>query len=193
MNITMKSLIADSDVPGRITKLGANAADVQNEIHLIGCSVLNHVSICGDSTNLVKLFNALPVGQRVKSLAFWVRTFSNGKCNMKLDKKVWSCVLAKKWTAGDFDIAGAIATTFADLTVERDPTTLTVESFVKKLAATANNTAMFDGTQMRKVDPAVNALAAQLTAYVRKLEDERAGAAAQAIIDAAAAAALVTA
>jgi len=167
MSLSVKDFLTLADVKARIVRLGANAADVQKEIHLIACSTLDHVRAHGDSTGAVALMNALPVGQRVKALSFWFRTFSNGKINMKLADKVWSCTLGKNRTEADFDIQGAIAVTFADLTAERDPTTLEVEKFIKSLERTANNSDNFDGTDLPKVSVAARALAAKLVKYIR--------------------------
>ena len=168
MSITAKMLLTQKDVVARIVKLGANATEVQAEIHLIGCSTLDHIRVHGDTTGAVALMNALPNGQRVKSLSFWYRHFTGGKVSMIFADKAWSCNLGKNRTDANFDIKGAMATTFADLTSERDPVTLVVEKFIKNLERTANNAEKHDGTQIDKVDPAVRQLAAQLVAYVRE-------------------------
>lgn len=162
-------LLTQQDVTARIVKLGASAAEVQSEIHLIACSTLDHIRVHGDTTGAVALMNALPKGQRVKSLSFWFRHFSNGKVAMALDKATdtWSCTLGKKRTEADFDIVAALAMTFADLTTEREPVSMTLEQFIKGLERTANNTANHDGTEIPKVSEPVRALAAKLNAYIR--------------------------
>ena len=170
MSLVRSDLITQSAVKARIVKLGASAAEVQAEIHLLGCSTLEHVAIHGDTTGAVALMNALPNGQRVKALAFWFRTFSNGKISMVLKDQSWTCNLGKDRKAEDFDIDGAMAMTFADLTTERDPVTLTLEKFIKGLERTANNSDNFDGTETPKVAPAVRAVAAQFVAMYRKAE-----------------------
>ena len=161
MSITRSDLVGLATVKDRVLKLGASSKEVQAEIHLLGCSTLEHMQKHGDSTGATMLMNALPNGQRVKALALWFRHFSNGAVNMTEKKGTWSCKLKPGRKPEDFDIDGAIATTFADLTTERDPVTLTLEKFVKSLERTANNEEVFDGTDTPKVSPAVRNLAAQ--------------------------------
>jgi hypothetical protein len=180
----MVDLITLAEVMPRISALSLSAKVQEAEIHLILCSTLDHIRVHGDSTGMTAMFNGMPLGLRVKAMGAWARHFSNGKIAMKVEKGVWSCTLGKKRLDADFDMVGALATTFADLTEERDPTTLTVEKFTKGLIRTANNTANFEGTSQPKVDPAVRALCAKLNAYIRTLEDKAADAAVQAMIDA---------
>lgn len=168
MSLTRSTLLTQQAVMGRIVTLGQSAAEVQAEIHLIGCSTMEHISLHGDTTGAVALMNALPRGQRVKSLGFWFKHYSNSKISMVLKDNVWTCKLAKDRDAKDFDIDGAMATTFADLTTERDPVTLTLDKFIKGLERTANNSENFDGTETPKVAPAVRAVAAQMVAIYRK-------------------------
>lgn len=170
MSLTRSSLIAMSDVKGRIAKLVLSAVEQEAEIHLVGCSTLEHISLHGDTTGALALMNGLPVGIRVKALAEWYRHFSNGAIQLKLKERTWTISLKAGWNKEQFKVDDALAVTFADLTTERDPVTLTLEKFIKGLERTANNSEMFDGTTTPKVAPNVRAVAAQFVASYRKAE-----------------------
>ena len=164
-------LLTQTEVSEAIPALATNAANVQATIHQIGCSILEHTRQHGDYTGAERLCNALPRGQRVKALAFWFRHFSNGKLTLAVakDTKMWVGKLAKDRDFADFDVDSAMETTFADLTSEKDPTTLTLEKFIKGLERTANNDATFDGTSIPKVAPEARAVAATLVAAYRSM------------------------
>jgi len=163
-------LLSQSEVKARVAKLVLTAAEVQSEIHLIGCSTLDHTRVHGDYTGAVALLNGLPKGQRVKALAYWFRHFSNGKMVAKInsDTKLWDIELKKDRTDADFRVDEAIEITFADLTAEKDPTTLELDKFLKGLDRTANNTENFDGTNIPKVAAETRAMAARIVAFVRE-------------------------
>lgn len=164
----MFTLMSQADVVKAIPVLSADAAQIQERIHVIACSTLDHVRAHGDTTGAVSLCNALPKGQRVKALGAWFKHFSNGKLVMVYDKKAgWSAKLSKGRTDADFDVTKAMETTFADLTEERDPVSVTIESMLRNLKRNAENTEMHDDGLTPKVDPAARALAAEIVAFVR--------------------------
>ena len=162
-------LLTQSDLIKGIATLKTDAASVQERIHLYAVSSLDHVRAHGDTTGCVALCNALPNGQRVKALAFWFKKFSNGKLILTMDKatKTWTAKLSKQRVDSDFDVAGAEAITFADLTDERDPVSVTIESMVRNLERNATNAENFDGTDQPKVTPEARAFAAELVAFAR--------------------------
>jgi len=164
----MFTLMTQADVVKAIPVLAADAATVQERIHIIACSTLDHVRAHGDTTGCVALCNALPKGQRVKALGAWFKHFSNGKLIMAYDKKAgWSAKLSKGRVDTDFDVTKAMETTFADLTEERDPVSVTIESMLRNLKRNAENTEMHDDGVTPKVDPAARALAAEIVQFVR--------------------------
>lgn len=162
-------LLTQTDLMKTIGEIGTVAHKLQESIHLCACSGLDHVRAHGDTTGVVALCNALPNGQRVKALAFWFKKFSNGKLVLSYDKtgKTWAAKLSKQREDADFDVTGAMAVTFADLTDEKNPQSVTVESILKSLVSKSTNTANFDGTEIPKVAADARAFAAKLVAFAR--------------------------
>jgi hypothetical protein len=163
-------LLTIAEALEQIPLLATDAAAVQTRIHVIACSALDHVRDCGDTRAMVALLNALPKGQRVKALAHWVRSFSNGKLVMKVDKatNLWTADLSKSRAkdGSDFNISGACEITFADFTVERDPVSVTVESLVRNMVRASTNTDKHDGTDIDKVSPEARAVASRIVAWL---------------------------
>lgn len=166
------TLMSQADLMKAIPLLSASAREVQAMIHQCGCSALDHVRAHGDTTGFVALLNALPNGQRVKALAYWAAHFSNKKLVLSFDKKLksWVAKLSKDRTDQDFKIEEAMALSFADLTEEQAPKTMTVEMLIKKLTTTSTNSESFDGTDIPKVEPAARALAAKLLGFIKSQE-----------------------
>lgn len=160
---------------GELTKvvksLCGKASEVNNEIHVAAVNVLEHVQIHGDTTNGVALLNGLPRGQRVKALAFWFSHFSNGKMRFELGNDGWTVKLSKDRADTDFDIQGAEAMHFQDLTSEKDPKSVTVKALIKQLTNKATNARDFEGTDIPEVEPAARAVASRLLALC-KLDPE---------------------
>lgn len=163
-------LMTQGDLMKAIPLLAKSARDVQDLIHQCGCSALDHVRAHGDTTGFVALLNALPNGQRVKALAYWAKHFSSNKLVLTFDKKAksWVAKLSKDRSDLDFKITEAIQTSFADLTEEQEPKSMTVEMLIKRLTTASTNSENFDGTDIPKVEPAARALAAKLVAFVRE-------------------------
>lgn len=169
--LTLKNLLTQADLAKKVVEIKTTAHNLQASIELCACSGLDHVRAHGDTTGVLALMNALPNGQRVKALAFWFKKFSNSKLIFTMDKKAkeWKVSLSKQRVDADFDITGAMATSFADLTDERDPKSATVESILKSLISKSTNTENFDGTDIPKVEPAARELTAKLIAYARSI------------------------
>jgi hypothetical protein len=161
----MITLIEASAIGDFIANLGKKANEVQADIHVAACSCLDHVREHGDTTGMVKLFNALPNGQRVKGLAAWVSNFSSKKLIMAQDdNKVWVAKLASKHKREDtdFNISGACEVTFADFSQERDPVSMTVERLIKTLKRNATNTETHADGITPKVTPEARDAASKL-------------------------------
>lgn len=160
-------LLTQADALTAITLLKTDAASVQDRIHLIACSTLDHIRAHGDTRGAVSLLNVLPRGQRVKALAHWYKEFSGDKAVFVEDKpnKTWECKLAKGRNDSDFRIEAAMAMTFADLTTEKDPQSVTIESMLRNLKRQATNTDTHEGTDI----PKVSADARDLARAVMKL------------------------
>lgn len=166
--MSLKLLSLQETMP-RIAKLGESAKAVQEEIHLIGVSCLAHARDHGDVRPMAALLNALPNGQRVRGLVAWARNFSSKKLSIKQDdKKAWVVEIQSERTELDFKVDEAMGITFADFTAEKDPTAVTVDSFIKNLMRTANNTEMHTDGITPKVTPEARAAAAFLVAKWRE-------------------------
>jgi hypothetical protein len=167
--MTELKLMTQADLMKAIPLLAADARTVQERIHVCGCSALDHVRAHGDTTGFVALLNALPNGQRVKALAYWAKHYSTGKLILTFDKKAkaWVAKLSKDRSDSDFKVTEAMATTFADLTEEVEPKSMTIAMLIKRLETASTNSENFDGTEIPKVEPDARALAAELVAFVR--------------------------
>lgn len=167
--MTEIKLMTQSDLMKAIAILAVDSKSVQERIHACACSALDHVRAHGDTTGFVALLNALPNGQRVKALAYWAKHFSTSKLILTMDKKAkaWVAKLSKDRSDADFKITEAMETTFADLTEEQEPKSMTVEALIKKLTTASTNSENFDGTDVPKVEPEARALAAKLVSFIR--------------------------
>lgn len=155
------------ELVGVVRALCVSAVSVHSDIHTVGVNILEHTQKHGDYTAAITLLNGLPRGQRVKALAYWFSKFSNGKLRFSQDEnKAWVGKLSERSDA-DFDIAGAEAMDFADLTTEKDPESATVKAILKSLASKATNAEMFSGTEVPKVTPAARAFASRLLALAK--------------------------
>jgi len=160
-------IIGMANLRKEIGAIAASAAKLNERIHVCAVSCLAHVRDHGDWTPAALLCDALPKGQRVKALAHWFSHFSNGKLKLRETEHGYRATLAKDRTAADFDIEGAMAVTFGDLTTERPPSIMTAEALLKVLARKAS-TREFDANGQRKATRASIALAASL----KRLADE---------------------
>lgn len=161
-------LLSQAEALAQIPLLASDAASVQGRIHLIACSTLDHVRAHGDTRGAVALANALPNGLRVKALIHWYRVYSGGKLVLKKDKATgeWSAELSKSRTDEDFRIGEACETSFADLTTERDPVSVTVDTLISRMVTMSTNTDKFEGTDVDKVAPEARAVAAKIVAFL---------------------------
>lgn len=127
----------------RIKSLGGK---LQSLIHLTAVSTLVHVRDHGDWTLAVSLLDALPNGQRVKALAHWYSHFSDGAIKFTYGGAAagWTCKLAKNRTPEMFNIDGAVATSFADLTAEKSPSTMSLKQAIAYLKRKANDDKLND-------------------------------------------------
>jgi len=166
--MTTLTLLDQTETARRVTRVIRVAGKIESELHLLACSILAHVRDHSNTTDCVRLMNGLPRGLRVKALGVWFKKFSNGKLVLSQDDtKSWVCDLKKDRKPEDFDIDGAMEVTYADLTNEKTPVTVTVEALVKMLSRRATDTETNDdGTP--KVSPEARALASKLVAYVRE-------------------------
>lgn len=165
--MTKITLLTQADAMIAIEVLRTDAASVQERIHQIACSTFDHVRAHGDTTGAVALLNALPKGQRVKALAFWFSHFSGKKIVMVFVDGAWKCNLSKQRDDSDFRTQAACETSFADLTNERDPVSLTVDKLLATIKRNSTNTEKHEGSDIDKVSPEARALSADLLAYAR--------------------------
>jgi len=166
----MFTAIDRGSIHKRVDRCVRIAGKVESEIHLIATSILQHTQQHGDYTAGVTLLNGLPRGTRVKALAYWFKHFSNGKLLFKVDDetKLYVGKLDKDRDESDFKIDDAWATTFADLTNEVEPKSLTVEKLIKTLSRNATNSEMHDDGVTPKVTAEARELASKIVAFVRE-------------------------
>lgn len=160
----MFTILNQAETGKLIKSIKSRAASVQRDIHQAACSTLDHMREHGDFTLAIALLNAMPNGQRVKALALWYKHFSGDKFSPRQDKKqgnIWVGSLAKDRASEDFNIEEAIATSFADFSVEKDPQQVTVASLVKYLERLAGSEATLPNGEP-KVQPEAMALAQKL-------------------------------
>lgn len=150
------------ELPKVVKSLCGKASEVNGEIHVVGVNILEHTQKHGDYTMGETLLNGLPKGQRVKALAFWFNHFSGGKLRFELGDDGWKGKLSKDRTEADFDITGAEAMHFQDLTVEKDPKSVTIKAMLKQLASKATNAKDFEGTDIPEVEPSARAFASRI-------------------------------
>ncbi len=148
----------------RIAKVGKA---LQDEIHVVAVSTLDHIREHGDYTLAIRLLNAMPNGQRVNALGFWYGVFSGGAAKFSYDSqnKTWKCkydgTLVDK-----IDVAKAMETTFADLVPEKSYSTFTMDGLIEFFKRKANEDGKNpDGSA--KVAPEVRELAASLYAKMK--------------------------
>lgn len=166
--MSILKLLSLQETMPRIDALKVSAASVQEEIHLIGVSCLAHARDHGDIRPMAALLNALPLGQRVRGLVAWARNFSSKKLSIKQDaQKSWVIEIQSERVPEDFKVDEAMSITFAEYTAEKDPTSVTLESFIKNLSRTANNDEMHSDGTTPKVSPEARAAAAKLVAFWR--------------------------
>lgn len=165
----MFTLLTQAQVATAIPLLLGTAKRVEEELHVIACSILDHTRLHGDYTQFETLLNGLPRGTRVKALAFWIKHFSNKKLVFTIDSatKLYVGELKKDRDDADFDIAGAMALSFADLSNEKDPTSVTVESILRNLSRNATNTDMHDDGVTPKVSPEAREWASKVVGLIR--------------------------
>lgn len=167
MTIRILTTAECSQAIGRISAAGKV---LQARVHTVAVSTLAHIRDHGDTTLAARLLDALPNGQRVNALAFWFGHYSNGKAKFSKDKAgAWKCNLSGERTQADFDIEGADATCFADLTKEKAVETMTLAALEKLLTKIADNGDSFHpGTTIPKYDRKVVIMASRLVASLRE-------------------------
>ena len=152
-----------------ISRIKRSGAALQKLVHETAVSTLAHIRDHGDYTLATALLDALPTGQRVKALAHWYKHFSKGAVTFSYDSKAgWLCKIVKNRTPEMFDIDGAYATTFADLTAEKNPgSTFGVKEVLAYLKRKANDEKLLDNGEPRVSEQARELMAAL---YVRAEE-----------------------
>jgi hypothetical protein len=169
MKIT--DLLDQKDTGALIERIGETAQTLTADIHLAACSTLDHARAHGDWTGITRLMDTLPRSQRVQALKVWYSEFSNGRVSLSIDPDTKSWRVNKDKFGGrteaDFRIDDAMETTYADLTKEKDPTTLGLVKFLKSLERTATNAENFPGTDVPKVSVSTRDVASRIVAFVK--------------------------
>lgn len=156
-----------------ITLIAKNATKLNTQIHIAAVSTLSHIRDYGDFTLAERLLNALPTGQRVKTLAAWYAHFSANAFTLTFDKGAgsWKGNLAKKRTPDQFDVEGAWKVPFGDLMPEKVATTMNAKAVIAMLKRNADSTAKNDdGTP--KISDEAKALFADLFVAASRMQAE---------------------
>jgi hypothetical protein len=135
-------ILSMSEAAALIERVIKSTNESMVDLHLALVSSLDHIREHGNTTGLLRLLNGLPRGIRLQGIVAWTKEFSNGKCAPGLNPKTkqWQIELAKDRKDADFNIEAAFGTTFADLTAEKAPSTMTADSLLTKLKQIASNT-----------------------------------------------------
>lgn len=161
-------ILSVSAVTDKVAQIGKSAKALQADIHQVAVSTLDHCREHGDYRGALALVNALPNGQRVKSLIVWFQHFANGKLLFKADKAAgnYTAELKKDRVDSDFNVLAAMEIDFGSFTKEITPKTMTLEAFVKSCESKADNDEVnSDGTP--KVSREARAFAAKCVAMYR--------------------------
>jgi len=176
MSIT---ILKQTEISAAISKVASQARDTQTAIHQIAYSVLDHTREFGDFTGAERLLNALPSGQRVKSLGQWFDVMSSGKLRLSQDPKtkLWKGELAKDRSDADFLMAKAEGLDYGDFKPEIVSKVIDLKAFLKKVEKVSTDDSMVKDKQGREV-PAVTAetraIAAKAVAFLRALPEVQA-------------------
>lgn len=169
--MSIVKLLTQSDVAKLIDTIGEGARNLQADIHQAACSTLDHARAHGDWTGITRLMDTLPKSQRVQALKVWYSEFSGGRIALSVDPDTKQWRVNKDKFGGrveaDFRVEAAMETTYADLTKEKDPSTLGVVKFFKSLERTATNAELFEGTDIAKVSVAARTVASKLVALAK--------------------------
>lgn len=166
--MTTIKIMSREEVSAMIPTIRSTAVKLTEDIHQCAVSVLDHAREFGDSRGIAHLLNALPNSQRKQALAEWFRAFSGKGLLIKFKDSSFSVETRKDRAAdgSDFDIAGAMAVTFADFTKEAEPKPLTLAKLLAMVEKVANDTTTLKNGA-RKVPHEVAAVAAGMIAAVR--------------------------
>jgi hypothetical protein len=125
---------------------------LQTQMHLIACSVLQHVGKNKDTRVLMKLINAMPDMSRKNSLISWFETFGNVKYSKEaksfvlvkdkgiqlgnaIDKPFWKFKATEGVAYEPIDVAALVAQTIAKLTKDAEKTKRDHTGLIKALKA----------------------------------------------------------
>jgi hypothetical protein len=131
-----------------IVKIRGNSQELQALIHTCAVSLLAHISVHGDTRQVVKLMTALPTAQRRETLALWFKTYSSGKLKLSLSKDAgWVAKLDPNRMESDFKIEAAAAMEYGDLVKEpvaKKPTDL--KALIAAITKFTKSDLLEDGT-----------------------------------------------
>lgn len=135
-----------------IASIHTTGQTLQTQMHLVACSVLQHVGKHGDIRVLMKLINAMPDMSRKNSLIQWFETFGNVryskegktfvlvkdkpiKLGTAIDKPFWKFKATEGVMYEPIDIAALVAQTIAKLTKDAEKTNRDHTGLIKALKA----------------------------------------------------------
>ena len=156
------------DLMKAVAKVGRDATELQATIHEVGLNCLLQLRDHNQSTPTANLLNALPNGTRVKALAHWFNTNAKGAVNVARDpqSKVWTVQLIKGRTPDMYKMDEAEATSFADLTEEREVAQFDEKALIAWITKKAKSTARLNDGKPAVSDEA-KALASRLLNFLQ--------------------------
>lgn len=75
--MTFALIVKRADIMAEVARLNAKGSSYQAELHVLACSVLQHVAKNRNVTVLQHFIESLPAAVRVNSLQKWFETFGN--------------------------------------------------------------------------------------------------------------------
>ena len=135
-----------------ITSIHTAGQTLQTQMHIVACSVLQHVGKNKDTRVLMKLINAMPDMSRKNSLIQWFETFGNVKYSTEgktfvivkdkavklgtaIDKPFWKFKATEGVVYEPIDVAALVAQTIAKLTKDAEKTKRDHTGLIKALKA----------------------------------------------------------
>lgn len=160
-----------ADCRSVIAEICTNAKNLQARIHGAAVSSLAHIRDHGDWTIAAELLGALPSGQRVNGLILWFGKFSNGKVSFRKDKESgkFTAKLEADRKPTDFDIEGAGAIDYGDLTAEPKQARINLKALENMIRRVADNDKLVKGTNVPVVDEDARIAALKLLTSLREM------------------------
>lgn len=149
MTIQYQTVQQTTKAIGTIKRMGVRFDTL---VHVTAVSCIKHAEDSGDFTLASKLVKAMPKSARGKALVHWFTMFS--PCQWSKEADQFKKTKGEKAVA--FDLQGAEATPFYELTPEKDPAPITIEAIIASIKSRVKKSK--DQPEPLDVDKLVGAL-----------------------------------